>query len=70
MARAKKESVVLNIRLSKDISEKLTNYCDDAGQTKTLAVERALEKYIEDYYAQKKLLEESNIKDTANFVQS
>jgi len=56
MARPKKESVVLNIRLSKDISEKLTEYCNDAGQTKTTAVERALEKYIEEYYAQQSLL--------------
>ena len=56
MPRQKKEAKVLNIRLDISVSDLLDQYCADSGQTKTVAVERALSAYINDYYAERKLL--------------
>lgn len=48
MARAKKDNVPVSMRLEKGIFEKLSKFCEDSGQSKTVAVERALEMYIDD----------------------
>ena len=50
MARPKKDSEILNIRLDAVVSHRLAAMCADAGQTKTAVVERALQAYIDDYY--------------------
>ena len=50
MARAKKDNVPVSMRLEKGIFEKLSKFCEDSGQPKTVAVERALEMYIDNYY--------------------
>ena len=49
MARPKKNGVYLNVCIDKPIYERLVQLCEDAGQTKTIAVERALLLYMEDY---------------------
>ena len=46
MARAKKNGTYLNVCIE---TSRLENLCVDAGQTKTVAVERALAAYLEDY---------------------
>jgi len=56
MPRQKKDAKILNIRLAADVNDQLEQYCEDSGQTKTVAVERALSAFIDDYYAQQKLL--------------
>ena len=56
MPRAKKEAKILNIKLAMPVSDRLEQYCADSGQSKTTAVERALSAYIDDYYAQQKIL--------------
>lgn len=56
MPRIKKDAKILNIKLATPISDRLEQYCEDSGQTKTVAVERALSAFIDDYYAQQKLL--------------
>ena len=48
MARPKKDSEILNIRLDAGVSHRLSAMCADAGQTKTTVVERALQAYIDD----------------------
>lgn len=50
MPRAKKENVPVSVRMQKEIYEKLCQFCKDSGQSKTVAVERALEMYVDDYY--------------------
>ncbi len=50
VARAKKDNVPFSVRLEREIYEKLCKFCEDSGQPKTVAVERALEMYIDDYY--------------------
>lgn len=49
MARPKKNGTYLNVCIEKNIYERLEALCADAGQTKTVAVERALIAYLDDY---------------------
>lgn len=66
VARAKKDNVPVSVRLEKGIFEKLSRFCEDSGQPKTVAVERALEMYINDYY--EKMGEIVNNKDLSNNI--
>lgn len=50
MARPKKESTPLNINLDKEINKKLSLFCKSTGFTKTVVVEKSLNKFIEEYY--------------------
>ena len=58
MARPKKENTPTSFRLDTAISERLTRFCEDSGQTKTTAVERALTMYIDDYEEKQRKLQE------------
>lgn len=51
MPRQKKEACILNIRIATAINDKLEKFCEESGQTKTLAVERFLNKCLDDYFA-------------------
>lgn len=51
MARPKKNGKYLNVCIQEEIYRKLEDFCAEAGQTKTIAVERALIQYIENYDA-------------------
>jgi predicted DNA-binding protein len=42
----KKDGKFLNIYMSASVFEMLEKYCKQAGQTKTIVVERALKEYI------------------------
>ena len=41
--KGEKDNVPVSVRLEKGIFEKLSKFCEDSGQPKTVAVERALE---------------------------
>ena len=58
MGRPKKNGTFLNICIETRIYERLEALCKDAGQTKTVAVERALEAYLDDYEVKQKMLKE------------
>lgn len=58
MARPKKNGTYLNVCIETPIYERLVALCVDAGQTKTVAVERALTLYLDDYEEKKKKLRE------------
>jgi hypothetical protein len=49
MARPKKNGRYLNVCIESSIYENLEKVCIDAGQTKTVVVERALIAYFDDY---------------------
>ena len=49
MARPKKNGTYLNVCIETPIYERLENFCKDAGHTKTVAVERALISYFDEY---------------------
>ncbi|MBQ9611257.1 MAG: ribbon-helix-helix protein, CopG family [Oscillospiraceae bacterium] len=58
MARQKKNGTYLNVCIETPIYEKLEALCKDAGQTKTVAVERALTAYLDDYAEKQRKLKE------------
>lgn len=58
MARQKKNGTYLNVCIETPIYERLENFCKDAGHTKTVAVERALISYFDEYEEMKKKLKE------------
>lgn len=58
MARQKKNGTYLNVCIETPIYERLEALCEDAGQTKTVAVERALALYLDEYYEKQRKLKE------------
>ncbi len=58
MARQKKNGTYLNVCIETPIYERLERLCVDAGQTKTIAVERALMAYLDDYDLKQQKLRE------------
>ncbi len=56
MARPKKNGTYLNVCIESPIYERLAQFCEDAGQAKTVAVERALTAYLDDYDKKQALL--------------
>lgn len=58
MARPKKNGTYLNVCIETPIYERLVAICEDAGQSKTVAVERALTAYLDDYEAKQRKLQE------------
>ena len=58
MARPKKNGTYLNVCIETPIYERLVAVCEDAGQSKTIAVERALTAYLDDYEEKQKKLQE------------
>ena len=56
MARQKKDGTYLNVRIETPIYERLEEFSEESGQSKTLAVERALMAYMDDYEEKQRLL--------------
>lgn len=56
MPRTKKDAKILNIKLATPIYDELQRICNESGQTKTFAVERALVSYVEKYDEKQTLL--------------
>lgn len=50
MPRPKKDGVNINYYIRRDIKEKLDAYCEEKGQTATLAIERILDDYLSEYF--------------------
>ncbi len=46
MGRAKKESIPVSIRMDKHVFDSLVKHCEVSGQSKTVAIERAIMSYI------------------------
>lgn len=47
MPRAKKNAVPFNIKMDKDVADKLNAYCEALGASKTAVVEKAVNEYLE-----------------------
>ena len=54
MARARKDGIYINYYIRKDIKERLDAYCNEVGQTNTMAIERILEQFLDEYKSVKK----------------
>ena len=50
MARAKKDGRYVNYDIEREIYEQLEKYCEEVGQTKTVAIERILTRYLDNYF--------------------
>ena len=53
MSRQKKDYTPLNAKIDADVMTRFNRYCDDVGQTKTLAIERILDAFLREYEAGK-----------------
>ena len=51
MPRQKKDAKILNIKLAKEISDQLEQFCEESGISKTVATEKILSKYFEEYFS-------------------
>ena len=49
MARPKKDSHPVTIKMELSLYNRMNNYCERSGQPKTVAIERALAEYIDNY---------------------
>ena len=59
MPRAKKDHACLNIKIDAALYRKLMEVSEEAGQTKTMVVERALQGYFNDYDAKQRILRQA-----------
>lgn len=50
MSREKKDAKLLNIKLDRAVHEQLEQFCDESGMTKTLATEKILAQFFEEYF--------------------
>ena len=56
MAKPKKNGTYLNVCIDTSIYNKLEVICEEAGQTKTVAVERALKEYLDNFEKKQEML--------------
>ena len=57
MARPQKNSHPFSIRMDIETYKRLNYYCESSGQSKTLAIERAINMYIDDYESKMRHIE-------------
>lgn len=48
MPRQKKEGTYLNLKIRQDIYDRFCEYADEKGQTKTMALERIIQKMLDE----------------------
>lgn len=53
MAQPKKDYIPLHIKMDAALMRRLTEYCDEVGQTKTLAVERIIASFLDERETEK-----------------
>ena len=58
MARPKKSGTYLNVCIDTPVYDRLAEYCEEAGQPKTVAVQRALTLYLDEYEEKQRKLRE------------
>ena len=51
MSREKKDGKRINFYMDRKVLELLDQYCEEVGQTKTIATERILQEHLETYFA-------------------
>ena len=59
MPRAKKDHSCLNIKIDAGLYRRLMEVSEEAGQTKTMVVERALQGYFADYDMKQQILRQA-----------
>ena len=54
MSREKKDAKLLNIKLDRIVHEQLEQICNESGMTKTMATEKILAQFFEEYFKRPK----------------
>lgn len=54
MPRPRKDYKILSCRIERNVYEQLDKFCEQSGQTKTVAIERILNRYFANYFEEKK----------------
>lgn len=62
MARPRKPNHPVTVRLDESLYSRLNDFCECSGQSKTGAIERALDMYIQDYYNKQRIIEDASAK--------
>lgn len=62
MGRPKKDHHPVTVRMEQELYDRMNNFCKRSGQSKTVAMERALKQYIDKYDALMDKFEEINEK--------
>ncbi len=55
MARQKKDGVNINYFIRRDVKERLDEYCEEVGQTATMAIERILDEFLTKHFDKKSI---------------
>ena len=50
MPRAKKDAKVLNVKLATPVYDKLEEFCEESGMSKTVAAEKIFTQFFNDYF--------------------
>lgn len=50
MPREKKDAKILNIKLATPVYEQLSMFCNESGLSKTIATEKILTQFFDDYF--------------------
>ena len=61
MAREKKENVPVSIRMEKQTYDRLVKFCEESGQPKTVAIERAVNLYVKAYEDEQRQLKDAKV---------
>ena len=51
MPREKKDTKTLNVKISASVLDRMEQFCDESGMTKTTATEKILERYFDEYFS-------------------
>lgn len=61
MPKPKKDSHPLTLRMDKPTYDRLNAYCEESGQSKTIAIERAINLYINEYEKDMRILKKKQM---------
>ena len=50
MARERRETKNLNIKIDREVYEQLEVFCEETGRTKTAVVSKILQRYFDEYF--------------------
>lgn len=50
MPQIKKDAKVMNMKLDKSVYNKLVQFCNETGLSKTVATEKILDRYFSEYF--------------------
>ena len=54
MGQPKKDAKVISMKMDRTVSDKLDIFCDETGLSRTVAIEKILDKHLTEYLAQPK----------------